>query len=138
LEVLPAASCLASQPFFNKDISFECYYTKMPPSNPHGQSESFSFSPLRRSPLTTERACTRTAVPGRGGRLYSPDSLRHSWKQDSRVARPHPCRRNSSLVLPIGIGKDKLFMGLVVVFDVLEAAYDQALAGYAIHVRQPH
>jgi hypothetical protein len=54
--VLPAASCLASQPFFNKDISFERYYTKMPPSNPHDQSESFSFSPLYCSPLTTERA----------------------------------------------------------------------------------
>jgi hypothetical protein len=49
LEVLPAASCLASQPFFNKDISFERYYTKMPPSNPHNQSESFSFSPHCRS-----------------------------------------------------------------------------------------
>jgi hypothetical protein len=54
LEMLPAASYLASQPFSSKDMSFGRYYTKMPPSNPHNQSESFSFSPLCRSPLTTE------------------------------------------------------------------------------------
>jgi hypothetical protein len=56
LEVLPAASCLASQPFFSKDISFGHYYTKMQPSNPLDQSESFSFSPLCRSHLTTKWA----------------------------------------------------------------------------------